>query len=703
MPLLRITKNESASFRQGKDFKLFGGVQLRLALSFGAAFTLALAALAAVTFFGIPPLNFSGLYGLHIESAEKWMNFTTDLKVERLKYWIEESRRDLGLVVMNQDRVASIEGLCARFAAEIGREDRDKLLEAVHKDQDFTSLQRRLSELVNIHNEYSRLFIIEAASKVVIGSSDVSMIGKSYARNPDVEKALLSSGGYTSDVKASKNGAVLYLCGTFRRHSDEKAVGVLVAEINTDAVLRPLLDVGEALGESGETVLVNGDARILMSLKHPLADGSRPKPLEYTITAEAAQRAIRGDNGIIWAKDYRGVPVLASYRYVQVTPDLAWGMGVKCDQDEIFLPLRHDAKIFAVVGTLGAILIFGVAFWVAKTVTKPIKLIAEAARQVGEGDLTVRAPIVGDDELAVCAATFNAMVARVESGRDQLEELVLQRTKELRSANAELQKHRSQLEALVEERTKKLEEAQNQLIRQEKLAALGQLTAAVSHELRNPLGTIRTSCYTLNQKYGSGDGEASTIIRRIDRGITRCDGIITDLLDYSRIKAAERVPTDVDDLLELWATETPKPENVTVKTDLRLGEPVPLDRERFYRCFSNLFNNAIQSFGESGGTILVSSRRDGEHAVVEISDDGCGVPSDKIETVFEPLYSTKTFGVGLGLPIARQIVQQHDGELSMKSQLGKGTTVTVRIPLRTSNQEGHESSESTIPTSTATT
>jgi signal transduction histidine kinase len=251
----------------------------------------------------------------------------------------------------------------------------------------------------------------------------------------------------------------------------------------------------------------------------------------------------------------------------------------------------------------------------------------------------------------------------------------------------ELVRYHQQLEHLVEERSAELKEAQEDLLRSERLATLGKLTAMVSHELRNPLGTIRASLYAIRQRCTDSNVGIEKALDRAERGVIRCDRIIEELLDFSRIREPIKEITGIDDwLMEMIKEERP-PQGVRLEADCHSQAKLKIDRERFRRCLINLLNNAYQAIEQKRlppgqGLVMISSRFDEERNQIEIivSDNGVGFDPAQTDKIFEPLFSTKSFGVGLGVPIAHQIVQQHGGKMSMDSKPGHGAKVLIQLP-----------------------
>ena len=227
---------------------------------------------------------------------------------------------------------------------------------------------------------------------------------------------------------------------------------------------------------------------------------------------------------------------------------------------------------------------------------------------------------------------------------------------------------------------------ESELLRQGRLATLGQLTATVSHELRNPLGVVRTSVFVLRDSLKDVTPRVGRSLERIERSVVRCDRIIDELLDFTRITGLEPVPTPLDDWLAGVLDEQVVPEGIVLRRDLDLpGTTVALDRGRFRRAVINIFDNACQAMlGEEeakparvGDSLTVRTCARAGRVEVVFEDQGSGMPAEVYERIFEPLFSTKGFGVGLGLPVVKQIMEQHGGGIEVETEVGRGTTVRL--------------------------
>lgn len=256
----------------------------------------------------------------------------------------------------------------------------------------------------------------------------------------------------------------------------------------------------------------------------------------------------------------------------------------------------------------------------------------------------------------------------------------------------ELEKWGSELEARVEERTSELEEAQERLIRAERLAVIGQLGASVGHELRNPLGIIKNSIYYLKMKLGYADEKVQKHLNIMEREIARSNKIINDLLSFARSKKPILQKTQINNIVRDALSRTTVPDKVAVITELG-GHLPPLmaDPDQIEQVFINLISNAVQAMPDGGRLIIKSEvqripppdfgSRTSDFVVISFTDTGCGIPEENIGKLFEPLFTTKAKGIGLGLAVCKQIIEAHQGTIEVESEVGKGTTFRVKLPI----------------------
>ncbi len=330
--------------------------------------------------------------------------------------------------------------------------------------------------------------------------------------------------------------------------------------------------------------------------------------------------------------------------------------------------LRH-ILVVSIIFMLAGVIAFFLWFLLQRFITKPIDKLANISRKIYQDkDYSIRVIQTGNDEIGQLYAAFNSMLSGIQE-RDMA-----------------LLKAKNSLENEVQERTFKLEQAQKELIKNERMATLGQLTATVSHELRNPLGTIRTSVFTLSNKIQSNDATLQRAIERIERNIVRCDNIITELLDYSRIRALQHQETNLADWIRYSLEDMVIPKNTVLRLELDDAIDIEIDRDLFRRVLFNIVENAFHAIEESDlpsndKTVIIQNQYSNDRVEIIVTDTGQGMAEDVMARVFEPLFSTKSFGVGLGLPVVKQIMEQHGGGVDIVSERNVGTRVTLWMPM----------------------
>ena len=297
---------------------------------------------------------------------------------------------------------------------------------------------------------------------------------------------------------------------------------------------------------------------------------------------------------------------------------------------------------------------------------------------------------VGDTKSMVMWTTIGAMaglflflvgfivVADVNIGRSRRRELAV-----VEAAN-------ETLEDRVLARTRELERAQEQLVRSEKLAAIGQLAGSVAHDLRNPLGAINNAVYYLRRVMGGSDLAQSNprvpqFLGLVEQEVSHSNKIISDLMQFARVGTPSFSPTDIGQVVDHTISAIDAREEISVVKEFAQDLPrVPADPEQLQRVFTNLVLNAQDAMPDGGEIILRAGSEDG-YLKVDVIDTGVGMSDEQIGKVFEPLFTTKPAGTGLGLSICHQIVSQHGGRIDVDSREGDGSTFTVYLPVNSAS------------------
>ncbi len=241
------------------------------------------------------------------------------------------------------------------------------------------------------------------------------------------------------------------------------------------------------------------------------------------------------------------------------------------------------------------------------------------------------------------------------------------------------------LEQMVAARTRSLEEAQEKLVRQEKLAVLGQLSGSIAHELRTPLGAIKNAVYLLNMILENSDANAREVLGILERQIKTSEGIINNLLDFARTRQPARQPVDVNQAVEQALSHVDVPDGVTVQHNLADLPPIAADPGQLGQILGNLLLNAVQAMPDGGALTLRTYLPQPDWVAISVADTGVGIPPENLDKLFEPLFTTKAKGIGLGLALVKMLVEGHGGAIRVESVVGQGTTFTVELPTNERN------------------
>ncbi|MFZ0962020.1 MAG: ATP-binding protein [Terriglobia bacterium] len=253
--------------------------------------------------------------------------------------------------------------------------------------------------------------------------------------------------------------------------------------------------------------------------------------------------------------------------------------------------------------------------------------------------------------------------------------------------NREQVRRYRQLAETLAETNRRLEQAQQEARRSERLAALGQLSAGLAHELRNPLAVIKGSAETLMRKLAASDPISTEMAGYISSEVNRLNALVTRFLDFARPHKLEQREEQIPPLLEraLKAARDRWPE-AKVEVERQFAPDLPevtLDADLMERVFTNLALNAYEAMGPGGGKLRVAAapNADGKQGVeITFQDTGPGIPTELREQIFNPFFTTKETGVGLGLSIVSKIVDDHRGWIRVSSEPGKGACFQVFLP-----------------------
>ena len=346
---------------------------------------------------------------------------------------------------------------------------------------------------------------------------------------------------------------------------------------------------------------------------------------------------------------------LAAVQPIQGTP---WLMEVDFSRAGVLAPLHAFMRRLAVAAAL--LLLLGIigGWAMSRRIVQPLFDLSHTAETIASGDLGRRARGEAGDEIGRLTRSFNQMADRVQADQQELERRVAERTGELETAN------------------RALADAQDALVRKERLALLGQLSSSVGHELRNPLGVMNNAVYYLEAVLADAPATAKEYLGILRQQIAISSKIVTDLMDFARVRRPDRQVVPLEALLTRELETCPP--GVTVRRELSPDVPAvladPVHAEQIVR---NLASNACQAM-EHGGILTIRTGRDGPGNVkIEVTDTGPGIPPENLDKIFEPLFTTRARGIGLGLAVARTLADANGGSLSAANTPGAGATFTL--------------------------
>jgi signal transduction histidine kinase/ActR/RegA family two-component response regulator len=406
------------------------------------------------------------------------------------------------------------------------------------------------------------------------------------------------------------------LMGARLMNEEGEMVGMLVGEIPTShPSIRAVLQRNPL--KSGVTQLID-EGREVIASSDPQREGRRyeyPNPPESAVLATA---------------------------HAAPSP---WTVVIDQNSDEALAGIRNLKNLLTGFGIVFIIVAMSSLLFILRSFTKPVELLTEAARRIGDGDLSGGFTLDREDEIGVLAKTLDDMKTKLKSSYDLL-------------------------------------------LQSEKMALMGQVVAGIAHELNNPLTIVIGNIQLMLMRERNEKNVES--LSRIQDGAERASKIVKNLLTFARQEKPERKLTNVNTVIrksiELRSYEL-RVNNIEVSTELDENLPDTMaDSHQLQQVFLNLIVNAEHAMLEahSKGLLRIRTRRDEGKILIFFSDDGPGIPSENLRRVFEPFFTTKAVGkgTGLGLSICQGIIVEHGGRIDVESTIGRGTTFAIELPIQ---------------------
>ncbi len=368
-------------------------------------------------------------------------------------------------------------------------------------------------------------------------------------------------------------------------------------------------------------------------------------------------------------KDYTGDEVLGSWKWI---PNLQCYLIAEQDTREAFYQIDLLVKKAFIIFIIATLVILGISYWVIGRATGPIKRLSETVATFADGHFGKTFSTRRGDEIGKLITGFNVMAEKLMKAYTELEGRVEASNKELESAY------------------QMLKQRQEQLIRSEKMAALGQLSAGIAHEIRNPLTSIKIFIQSLEKEIDLDENQEEDF-RIIMKEIDRINENITRFLNFARpeepLFQAINTSALMKNTVNLLAA---KLKNSGIRLDISLPDdhpPVEGDPKQLAQVFLNLLLNAVEAMPQGGMLTIRSAVKVNPDSLQEflqliIKDTGHGIPEKDRPYLFDPFFTTKAGGTGLGLSIVYSIIQKHNGRIEVESELGKGSSFILSLPIQ---------------------
>jgi signal transduction histidine kinase len=354
-------------------------------------------------------------------------------------------------------------------------------------------------------------------------------------------------------------------------------------------------------------------------------------------------------------------------------------LGIALPSNYVVSTEATSRNTFSLIFSIATVSVIVLGYGLSQSIAKPILKLKSVSQAVAQGDLNQRSGFKRSDEIGDLASGFDLMTSRLRRRTAQaavLYQETLQRNEELAMANARLQ------------------ETQHQLIQSEKLAAVGELTAGIVHDVKNPLAVIKGLAEELQEEKGVSP-EVMKQLSTIRDSASRASQIVSDLLKFARQSTPVMRDQNINDTIRAAVRLTDflaRKGQVQVSLEL-LPDPVMVvyDATQIEQVLVNLIRNSIQAMPE-GGRIQIESKWIENAIAIQVKDTGIGIPEQNLSRIFDPFFTTKSEGegTGLGLSVSYGIISRHHGQIEVASKVGKGTVFTIRLPREQSKMAKEE-------------
>ncbi|NJD36890.1 MAG: HAMP domain-containing protein [Geobacter sp.] len=683
-------------------------IRLQMVVAFSLVFCLVLAAIQLALLYGIPFTGFKGSVRSTISHEFEMLGSVADSRKQLIQNWLKGRRNN------------------ARVVAEIPTVKTDELRRDPMVRQQVSHWLEQLRATYQL--ESVRIIVpqtgrpVAAAQAPDYTGSELSQAQLNLAAAPGMDESLHLI------PTPDQSSARLHIIRQVGQELTDDGSPLLLVEIecDLDILLKPELaehDHG-MLGKSGEILLVDAAGQFLTTPRYDLSAGTPVLPLQTVNRSKHVKLAVTGGEGALTTADYRGVPVLAAYRHIQITPEVAWGLLVEKDRSEVLAPIKYQRRTYLLLGMAGLLVTILLTILIAHRISRPLRSMVTVSRSISNGELGARAALAGQAEVVELAGSFNLMLDQLQQWHNELDQRVQERTAQLSSAIQELQREvteRTRAEELLHEKTIQLEEEIGErqkaqealeqlnttleerirqaiaelrtkddlLIHQNRLAAMGELLTSIAHQWRQPLNNIAICIQTLqflHQHQELTEEELNQQIETVMDLLTYMSHTIDDFRKFFREdrEAQEFVLREVVErsLNLIRAALASSDIQVTVEGDesvRAVGHP-----NEYSHALMNILHNARDILLErkvSNPRIRIAIKSEEGHTVVTVQDNGGGIPDAILPQIFDPYFTTKgpAVGTGIGLYMARTLIERNMGGRLTARNVNGGAEFRVEL------------------------
>lgn len=499
-----------------------------------------------------------------------------------------------------------------------------------------------LDERAILTGPWDGMTVFDREGRVVFepkGTGGIGPLAESPATHTAFDHALSGKTYYSDRVVCRRTGrpVVIFAAPIFGRGEPGRVVGVVVSHY----VWSPIQTILDKVEAPAAVHLLDRKGAVIGHRSDDRLDAQHRQPLRANLAWSALPGGEAG-YAILPRSIHGGEASLAvevRQKGMNAYRGAGWTLMLEMPLAVISAPIVTLARNTGLL-VVGMLLVVGALFaTLGRRFIRPLGALVEGVRQVEQGHLDQRVTVRSKDEFGELADSFNAMIDT-------------------------------------------LRETQDELVRKEKLAMLGQVASSVGHELRNPLGVMSNAVYFLQTMLDGADDHVKEYLGIILAEITRSERIVADLMDAVHTRPPDRATFRLPEMLDELMGKRAMPASVTVAMDLPEALPaIRADAAQMQQVFENLVSNAVDAMPE-GGTLEIQAYGDTQagKVVISVRDTGSGITPENMARLFQPLFTTKARGIGLGLVVTKNLVEANGGTVTVESEAGHGTRVTVTLP-----------------------